>query len=1713
VSEIIGVSGKEKEYKKKQGVLLVMSKTCHQFSVGSFLLLFIFVASITTTTIAGDVEYDLEKGGYNELKYSGNAYDLDVIDMYDAEEYKQDGSIFEYDGNEEDAEECNHGMGYKEKEEETEAEAEEQNGEKYHEQEEDDVEFNHVTYECDEDGECETIDTEEEEEDYANYNTEEEEHPKEEEDSKKSKRREALIVCGVDGTVYTLDVWTGSLRGLFTSGSPLVSSSSSSTSSDKETIVPGLDGHLYTLTSVGNTMDEEEVQIDVLPVSVMDVISSPVSTCTHLSSSSEEECGIVLGEKKTQIYAIDPYSGRVQWRQDPSGGGSFTKSQTSSKEKRSVLLQREDYVVRHVTAGGGDEVWNVTVGQFSALDFGTTSPATSAGGSSNSAGTGTSLASSSTRDKKKIAHPQMAAAKAASASLELPSLKLPIRSKKIVGLNNRGSSSGRAALPSGEEEDEEEEFELYEEEEEEDLFVLPSIAFGEDGTSIIAVDSNTGELLWKRRIESVVAAVYGVGRESGWAPLNVVDEPHHHLHHQNHPEHAHPKIDGPSYSSALTTWLEEEEHLDLDHNPSSSVKQGSSLATFLLPPYPDDLFSEEEEGFSSSSLAPYSFRDGAKQNLPGRNNFARLGRHSSTLFVASSSLLPHLKHSFLEKEEDETAALSVYDDAAHTGGHFFGKHHHQQQQQPYSNTESIKTEHGGLFLSWRVVSLLVTLLFACVGFARMAYIQQKRKWEEQNNSQQHTPLLVSTAPNSREGINANDLNQSTITALLPTHFSLGASNALANAGGGGDMDYDSAIANTPLHGRHRLNSLGHFNDLTQQQQLSQNDTNADQATALTTLTTVSSRTFKRSMSLPQVSTLDDGKQHQGIGLPLYDIQQQQQQHLSSELPTLAATTATVGTKSGGVQTQTDIKSEEAALQRINDGSEENTAAVVPPPPAATSPAAPDPQESAVGSLVDGMPLVKYSRYRSEFHEISALGKGGFGTVFKCSNALDGREYAVKKIWLTSHIDPNNGQAMNQNKIRRVLREVKILALLDHPNIVRYYTAWFELEEKGTSDKEDSGSDTFTSTMDKRLTLTRCFSSELLTVGGGSSGPTSRGGGTGTVSKNSSWQHSMSSRYKIGRRGNISKRKNTYLTGENSNGVGGCADINGSNPLCPNNFQSEQTIRWDEANIGLLAAGVNASSLNDEEDLGFNWERSSSGLSDAQLAASANRLSTINDKGEENWSVSEQSTSSNNGDSSSASTSGDDDDSSSSSSSNSSSDSSIDSDDDGAPNEKLNALSSSFEDQSKEKGDPPRHSNVTPISKSCHDEKASQKMTTSSSSPTDTKGNNLTKFHPANRQRYILYIQMQLCSHKTVGDFLSDLEARKGSSSDKTNWVDIPYALRLFSQIARGVKHVHQLGLIHRDLKPSNCFIDDGVVKIGDFGLSRESTTTGGLGEELGGEDELTGGQGRKGKDIENIEDRRESLGGGEDNTAGVGTRSYASPEQMNGSDYDASTDVYSLGVMLFELCYPMNTGMERHMVFSGIRKQIFPDQWYKTVAESFQSLHSLIMAMLSVLPSERPSAAKVANHIDTLLGEYTVLSLDRSHHQRKGSVLLRVEATESEGVLPRTIKLIKEASPDITIMQYGLRGQQSKAIMEFALSRPNVDDDDDDEDDNKEAGKKDSSSNQPDDTSTIEAPQVAKGCSIQRILTKLNESEEIIVVREVTEKHLVMGRGNGIKSI
>lgn len=129
--------------------------------------------------------------------------------------------------------------------------------------------------------------------------------------------------------------------------------------------------------------------------------------------------------------------------------------------------------------------------------------------------------------------------------------------------------------------------------------------------------------------------------------------------------------------------------------------------------------------------------------------------------------------------------------------------------------------------------------------------------------------------------------------------------------------------------------------------------------------------------------------------------------------------------------------------------------------------------------------------------------------------------------------------------------------------------------------------------------------------------------------------------------------------------------------------------------------------------------------------------------------------------------------------------------------------------------------------------------------------------------------------------------------------------------------------------------------------------------------------------------------------------------------------------------------MERYKEFTCIRRGCFPAYWVSRVQTSFPTLHELLVQMISESASERPSADAVSEQIDSLLREYSVQSLDKSWGE-KGALLLRVEAEETEGVLAHSMKLIKDASPCSKVLQYGLRGQASKAIMEFALDLRDV---------------------------------------------------------------------------
>jgi serine/threonine protein kinase/dienelactone hydrolase len=125
---------------------------------------------------------------------------------------------------------------------------------------------------------------------------------------------------------------------------------------------------------------------------------------------------------------------------------------------------------------------------------------------------------------------------------------------------------------------------------------------------------------------------------------------------------------------------------------------------------------------------------------------------------------------------------------------------------------------------------------------------------------------------------------------------------------------------------------------------------------------------------------------------------------------------------------------------------------------------------------------------------------------------------------------------------------------------------------------------------------------------------------------------------------------------------------------------------------------------------------------------------------------------------------------------------------------------------------------------------------------------------------------------------------------KDERIKIKDVINIAIQIARGLEKAHQKGIVHRDIKPANIFItEEGVVKLLDFGLAK-----------LAGRTMLT--------------------------KAGttVGTVAYMSPEQTKGEEVDFRTDLWSLGVILYEMItgrLPFKGDYEQAVIYSIINEE------------------------------------------------------------------------------------------------------------------------------------------------------------------------------------------------
>lgn len=93
---------------------------------------------------------------------------------------------------------------------------------------------------------------------------------------------------------------------------------------------------------------------------------------------------------------------------------------------------------------------------------------------------------------------------------------------------------------------------------------------------------------------------------------------------------------------------------------------------------------------------------------------------------------------------------------------------------------------------------------------------------------------------------------------------------------------------------------------------------------------------------------------------------------------------------------------------------------------------------------DSSTHLKSNTCLNAFKEITTLSSGGFGVVFRGKHRLDGQSYAIKVIPLTLSPEKDDLTTILLSKIR----EVRFLAQLDHPNIIRYHNSWMDFCETG-----------------------------------------------------------------------------------------------------------------------------------------------------------------------------------------------------------------------------------------------------------------------------------------------------------------------------------------------------------------------------------------------------------------------------------------------------------------------------------------------------------------------------------------------------------------------------------------------------------------------------------------------------------------------------------------
>lgn len=198
--------------------------------------------------------------------------------------------------------------------------------------------------------------------------------------------------------------------------------------------------------------------------------------------------------------------------------------------------------------------------------------------------------------------------------------------------------------------------------------------------------------------------------------------------------------------------------------------------------------------------------------------------------------------------------------------------------------------------------------------------------------------------------------------------------------------------------------------------------------------------------------------------------------------------------------------------------------------------------------------------------------------------------------------------------------------------------------------------------------------------------------------------------------------------------------------------------------------------------------------------------------------------------------------------------------------------------------------------------------------------NIVRIYDVNFGDKIQYIVMEYIDGVTLKEYI-----------EKANVIDWKDTIHFTVQILRALQHAHDKGIVHRDIKPQNMMLlSDGTIKVMDFGIARFA------------------------RDEKRSQDKA------------IGTVHYISPEQASGSKTDAKSDVYSVGIMMYEMLtgrLPFNGKTPEDVAVKQMQSSfILPREINPKIPEGLEEI--IVRAMQKAPDKRYQSASEMLRDID-----------------------------------------------------------------------------------------------------------------------------------------------------